>query len=131
MKRLTLQKQIDALTRRVDDIAPVAALAPSAAELAGGYRVLPDGTKQFGFAPSGTHPDGSTINQVVNVMPVPGPEWGIGAVVRQANLPSQQPHTVVALAGDWGVRATGFDGHGQPSTIELPIDQLVLVKAAA
>ncbi|MEO7359900.1 MAG: hypothetical protein ABI120_06205 [Gemmatimonadaceae bacterium] len=105
-----------------------AARATSARTLADsaslGYTMLSDGTKQFGYAPSGglinTGPPNTTP-------PVPA-DFGVGATMRRHGVRSDTPITVTRV-GDGLVFANFTDGEGTREMAFYP-NQMDLVTAA-
>lgn len=89
-----------------------------------GAVLLADGTWQFGSTPTG-----QPVNTVPNVMPRVTDEWGPGALVRRAGVPSDPPYTVTAVS-DTIVTAESDRQDGQPQLLQLPPSQLELIRPA-
>lgn len=87
------------------------------------FVMLPDGTKQFGYAPTG-----GLINRVPNVTPPAPPSFGIGATVRRLGVLSDAPMTVTQTDGGF-VRATVTDSTGT-HIFEFPFNQFELITRA-
>ena len=84
---------------------------------------LPDGTLQFGYAPTG-----GLINRVPNKPEPAPPEFGVGATVRMKGVLSDAPMTVTQV-GDGFISATRTDSTGT-HVMEFPFNQFDLVTAA-
>lgn len=89
-----------------------------------GYSMLADGTKQFGFAPSGGLVNTGGVNKTP---PVPT-DFGVGATMRRRGVMSDKPITVTRV-GDGVVFANFTDEQG---TREMPFypNQMDLLTAA-
>jgi len=85
--------------------------------------MLADGTKQFGYAPTG-----GLINRVPNFTPPTPPEFGVGAMVRRLGVQSDAPMTVTHADGSF-VRATVTDSTGT-HIFEFPFNQFELITRA-
>lgn len=87
------------------------------------FVMLADGTKQFGYAPTG-----GLINRVPNVTPNAPAEFGIGATVRRLGVLSDAPMTVTQISGGF-VRATVTNSTGT-HIFEFPFNQFELITRA-
>lgn len=122
----TLTATASATVAAATTIATVAATAartsPMSAAL--GYTMLSDGTKQFGFAPTG----GSINTAGVNKTPPVPTDFGVGATIRRKGVTSDTPMTVTRV-GDGLVFAQFTDEQG---TREMPFypNQMDLLTAA-
>lgn len=87
------------------------------------FVMLADGTKQFGYAPTG-----GLINRVPNVTPNAPPEFGVGATVRRLGVFSDAPMTVTQTSGGF-VRATVTNTTGT-HIFEFPFNQFELITRA-
>ena len=89
-----------------------------------GSIILPDGTKQFPYAPTGG--DGHTE---AGYTPPNGPEWGAGATFRRRGIPSDRAMTVTR-GGDGVVFAMFIDEEGTEREFAFDPDQLDLITPA-
>lgn len=105
--------------------ANAANLNTSAANASGnaGFVMLADGTKQFGFAPTGP-----VVNLVRNLTPPVPSNFGPGATFRIHGLPNSTPMTVTR-GGDGVVFAMYTDSEGTREMAFMP-NQLDLVTAS-
>lgn len=125
----TTSPTIAATASATVDATPSAAAMTSAARTTidnaiSGYSMLADGTKQFGFAPTGGVVNIAGINKTP---PVPT-EFGAGAVMRRKNFMSDTPLTVTRI-GDGVVFANFTDESGTREMAFYP-NQMDLVTAA-
>lgn len=89
------------------------------------FVLLSDGTKQFGYAPSGA----TNINLIPNVTPPVPPEFGVGATFRRQGAVADAPMTVTRI-GDGVVFANFTDHDGVTRDMAFHPDQLRLLTAA-